>query len=168
MLIVVYFGQMQCLCTTKLRPKFPKTLSLSLSHTHTHTPSVPQHFWSSVCLHLHFFLYIRTYKICAQYVAHKPSYSMPWLSMGMKIDSVVMPADFVVWLEKFSEFRNCAEHMGEWNFTATSAESNDAPIKLHYSVIVCRLRTSNRLLSPLFCNSIIVRNLCIIVNWFLH
>jgi hypothetical protein len=34
-------------------------------------------------------------------------------------------------------------------------ELNDAPITPHYSVIVCKLRTSNRLLSPHFCNTII-------------
>jgi hypothetical protein len=78
--------------------------------------------------------------------------------------TVVMLADSFVWLDKFSEFRNCAEHLGEWNFMGTSAESNDAPVTLHYSVIVCRLPSSNRLLSPLFCNNFIVQNLCIVLN----
>jgi len=59
--------------------------------------------------------------------------------MAMKTDSVirtvVMPADFVVWLERFSEFRNFAKHFGEWNSTGTATELNDAPITPHYSVI---------------------------------
>jgi hypothetical protein len=37
--------------------------------------------------------------------------------MAMKTDivirTVVMPTDFVVWLERFSEFRNFAKHLGE-------------------------------------------------------